>query len=76
MGMPFIQSTASRRRVYSPPTWQNTARPERVTISMDADCLARLLESRQLHVQDIACQDAESRERVRRLLLALVTASR
>jgi len=47
----------------------------RVSIDLDADCLRRLLGSRQLHVQDFSCADGFSKECVRRLLLQTMTSS-
>lgn len=49
---------------------------QRVSIDLDADCLKRLLGTRQLHVQDFSCADAFSKECVRRLLLQTMTSAR
>ena len=46
---------------------------QRISIDLDADCLRRLLGSRQLQVQDFSCADAFSKECVRRLLLQTMT---
>lgn len=47
--------------------------PEQVSITLDADCLCRLLRERQLYIQDFSCVDYASRACVRRLLLALLS---
>lgn len=70
----------------SPSEWTGTSRPgesasvddkpdsgDCVTINLDARCLGSLLASRQLHVQDFRCSDAQSKEQVRWLLMRIAT---
>ncbi|CCG93517.1 hypothetical protein MARHY0013 [Marinobacter nauticus ATCC 49840] len=52
--------------------WPGATDSAQVAISISADSLCRLLQSHQLHVEDLTCLDAESRARVRQMLLDLV----
>lgn len=75
MGMPFRQpeSRHAGRSGAQRITWFNDVQPERVTITLEADCLCRLLGEHQLYVEDFSCVDESSRTCVHRLLLTLLS---
>lgn len=74
MGMPPGQP--DRRPARSSGTqgidWLDDVRPERVTITLESDCLCRLLGEHQLYIEDFSCVDESSRTCVRKLLLTLL----
>ncbi|PSF13541.1 hypothetical protein C7H09_02760 [Marinobacter fuscus] len=71
MGMLFHcpDTHAAQRLAGTPQTPQ--PHPARLTIGIDIDSLARLLRARQLHVEDISCNDPASKAMIRQLLLAV-----
>ncbi len=75
MGMPSGQRDSRRAR--NPGArginWLNDGQPERVTITLETDCLCRLLGEHQLYVEDFSCVDESSRSCVRKLLLTLLS---
>jgi hypothetical protein len=52
--------------------WFEDAEPVSVTITMEADCLCRLLRQHSLYIEDFSCADEASQSRVRRMLLKLL----
>ncbi|MBU2952970.1 hypothetical protein [Marinobacter sp. F3R08] len=52
--------------------WNEDVRNRKISITLDADCLSRLLKKHHLHAQDFSCLDVHSRECVRRLILDLM----
>lgn len=74
MGMPFRQpdSRPARNSGAQGINWLEDVQPERVTITLETDCLCRLLGEHQLYVEDFSCVDEYSRSRVRKLLLTLL----
>ncbi|KRW81324.1 hypothetical protein AQ621_04105 [Marinobacter sp. P4B1] len=72
MGMALLHPDLSRQHHYNPVNWPGATDSAQVAISISADSLCRLLKSHQLHVEDLTCLDAESRARVRQMLLDLV----
>ncbi len=75
MGLPFRQPEQGQFEGASETgiDWLAGAETERVSITLDAGCLCRLLREHQLYVQDFSCVDDASRACVRRLLLTLLT---
>ncbi len=71
MGMLFPNPDLSQHRHYSRVNWQGQPDAAEVSISISADSLCRLLQSRQLHVEDLTCLDAASKAQVRKILLNL-----
>ncbi|BEH12647.1 hypothetical protein [Marinobacter shengliensis] len=69
MGMLFNIPDASRKKQAEQISWLDWKPGGQVCISIDADCLARLLAKNQLHVQDFSCTDEASKQIVRGLLL-------
>ncbi len=74
MGMPLRQRDIKHTRSSGEwgVDWLNDVKPERVTITLEADCLCRLLGEHQLYVEDFSCVDETSRACVRSLLLTLL----
>ncbi|GGC66751.1 hypothetical protein GCM10011362_14060 [Marinobacter halophilus] len=69
MGMAFNIPAASRNSQTEHRPCLGWAPVGRVCISIDADCLARLMASHQIHVQEFSCDDEASKQVVRGLLL-------
>ncbi|WP_319634711.1 hypothetical protein [Marinobacter sp.] len=69
MGMVFNIPQTSRTNRAEQVSWLDWKPGSQVCISIDADCLARLLAKNQLHVQDFSCTDEASKQIVRGLLL-------
>jgi len=69
MGMAFNVPEVSRNRQAESTPWLDWQPADRVCITIDADCLARLMANQQLHVQQFSCADEPSKQRVRGLLL-------
>lgn len=53
--------------------WFEDVGPASVTITMEAECLCRLLRQHSLHVEEFSCADEPSQTCVRQLLLKLLT---
>ncbi len=75
MGMPIRQPGAQSARNTGAKSinWRGIAETEWVTITLEADCLRRLLGEHQLYVEDFSCVDESSRTCLRKLLLALIS---
>lgn len=74
MGMPLKQPDSGHVRSSGTQgiNWLNDVKPERVTITLETDCLCRLLGEHQLYVEDFSCVDESSITCVRKLLLTLL----
>lgn len=78
MGMPFTQPDNGHsqpipcRGAEKSSVSQGHSKVQQVSITLDADCLCRLLARSELYVQDFSCVDASSKECVRQLLLRLL----
>lgn len=72
MGMFIPNPDRLQRTDYKPMNWSGEADADRVSISLSADCLRRLLEQQQLHVEDIACLDTTTKANIRQMLLSLI----
>lgn len=75
MGVPFREPQSSRPSRIADVTsisWLAGTKPQPVSITLDAGCLSRLLREHHLHVEDFLCTDAESKARVRSMLLGML----
>lgn len=71
MGMALLNPNLAQTNHYQHVNWSAAPDNTQVSISISANSLCRLLQSHQLHVEDLTCLDAESRARVRQMLLDL-----
>ena len=72
MGMALLNPNLAQTNHYQHVNWSAAPDNRQVSISISADSLYRLLKNHQLHVEDLTCLDAESRARVRQMLLDMV----
>ncbi|MBN7769939.1 hypothetical protein KUV44_14350 [Marinobacter daepoensis] len=70
--MPFTRVAPVQAHRLDGLEWPGDGTSDRVCISIDSRCLARLMASHQLHAQDFSCQDSASQAVVRNLLLDLL----
>lgn len=69
MGMACNVPEVSQNSQAERTPWLGWKPAGRVCITIDADCLARLLANQQLHVQQFSCADEPSKQLVRGFLL-------
>ncbi|NWN92108.1 hypothetical protein HLV39_11450 [Marinobacter adhaerens] len=72
MGMFIPDPDRLQRTDYKLMNWSSEADADRVSISLSADCLRRLLEQQQLHVEDVSCLDRATKAKIRQMLLSLI----
>ncbi len=69
MGMAFNYPGASQNSQTEHIPWRGWKPSDRVCISIDFDCLARLITSKQLHIEAFSCNDEATLQAVKDLLL-------
>ncbi|HLV78090.1 MAG TPA: hypothetical protein VKY53_09230 [Marinobacter sp.] len=72
MGMALFNRKVPRTTPCHRVNWTTAPDNGQIAILISGDSLCRLLQSRQLHVEELTCLDNASRAKVRKLLLDLI----